>query len=121
MSSTYFIRPTIPSRYLRELMEHSSGDAHRMLAEVGLPREANRSNKFRASVEQFERLHTVTSRFADDELFGYLERKVPRGTYAVLMRLATGSRDLASFFESVTRLYALFNGGHRPFRLECDR
>src|SRR5262245_10898524 len=114
----YFVRPTIPARYLAELLARTGLDARRTLAAAGIPGDAWAVPRFRASVEQFERLYSVARRAAGDELFGYLAQPVPPGTYALAMRLATGSRDLAGFIESANRLYALFDRGHRYWHVE---
>jgi AraC-like DNA-binding protein len=120
MSSPSVVRPTIPARYLVELLAHTGVDAAALLASAGLPPKASIRDRFRASVEQFERLYALTMRVGDDELFGFFEQKVPRGAYAATLRLATGSRDLGAFFESVARLYALFDEATRPFVVERD-
>jgi AraC-like DNA-binding protein len=117
MSSQYFVRPTIPARYLVELLAQSGVNARRCLTGVGLPPELDALPRFRASVEQFERLYRVALKACGDELFGFCRRAAPAGTYASAMRLATGSRDLAEFFESMARFYAIFDDGRRPFAI----
>src|SRR5258706_8185144 len=114
MSSTYFVRPTIPGRYLVELLAHTGVDTARCLEQAGLPREVANVH---VSVEQFEALYRVALRACEDELFGFGHHKAPPGAYAVAVRLASRSRDLADFIESVTRFYAMFDAGHRHFEL----
>src|SRR5437899_716385 len=97
-----FVRPTIPSRYLAELLVSSGVDDNAALAAAGIPIGAHRLPRFRASAEQVFRLYSVVRRACDDELFGFLRRKVPPGMYALAMRLSTGSRDAAEFLESAT-------------------
>jgi AraC-like DNA-binding protein len=120
-SREYFVRPTIPGRYLAELLAHGGVDAARALAAAGLPADAHRLHRFRASAAQFEALYAAVLRERDDETFGFLRARVPRGTYAVAMRLFTGSRDLSGFFESASRLYALFDRGHRYWSVARTR
>jgi AraC-like DNA-binding protein len=114
----YFVRPTIPARYLAELIAHTGLPRRRMLAAAGLPPDACALRRFRVSVAQFERLYAVVRDAADDEMFGFLAGRAPRGTYALAMRLATGAGELAAFFESANRLYALFDRGHHYWSVE---
>ncbi len=120
-SDAYFVRPTIPARYLAELLARTGLDRARTLAAAGLPANATALRKFRVSVEQFERLYTVACKACDDEMFGLFASRVPRGTYAVAIRMATRSRDLAELIESATRFYALFDRGHRYWHVSRDR
>jgi AraC-like DNA-binding protein len=117
MSSPNVVRPTIPWRYVVELLAHAGDAAPALLAATGLPPEANSRGRFRVSVEQFATLYASATRASDDELFGLLARKVPRGTYAAILRLGTGSRRMGDFFESVARLYATFDRHRRPYAI----
>jgi AraC-like DNA-binding protein len=118
--SPYYVRPTIPGRYLVEMLAHTGVDAPRALAAAGLPRDLAALARFRASVEQFEKLYRIVRRACRDELFGFCIDKAPPGTYAAMLRFASGCRDLAELFESVARFYAIFDGGHRPFELTAN-
>jgi AraC-like DNA-binding protein len=115
--SSYLVRPTIPARYLAELLERSGVDVPSALKAAGLPPGAHVLPRFRASAEQVVRLYSVVRRMCGDELFGFMRRTVPPGTYAVAMRFATGCAHPLEFIESATRLYALFDEGHRYWRV----
>jgi len=116
--SSYFVRPTVPARYLAELLEWSGVDAKRALEAAALPAGAHQLSRFRVTAEQVVRLYSVVRRACGDELFGFARRKVPPGTYAVAMRLATGCPNAAEFIECATRLYGLFDEGHRYWRVK---
>src|SRR5262249_3232187 len=53
------------------------------------------------------------------ELFGFLRKPVPRGAYAVLVRLLTGSPDIHAALESTARFYGIFDA-HRYLLLSVD-
>lgn len=68
----------------------------------------------------FERLHRAVVRARDDELYGYLPRPVPRGTYETLVRVATRLPDLRAVFDAAQDVYGLF--AQRPvWRLRVGR
>lgn len=115
------MRPTIPGRYLVEMLAHTRLDVSRVLAAAALPRDVATLARFRASGEQFETLYRVTRRACRDELFGFCTDKAPPGTYAAILRLASSCRDVAELWDSVARFYAIFDSGHRFYELECDK
>jgi hypothetical protein len=116
-SDASFVRPTIPARYLAELLARTGLDRVRTLSAAGLPANATALRKFRASVEQFERLYTVACRACDDEMCGLFAHRVPRGTYAVAIRMSPRSRDLAEFLESFDEQHLVGT----EFRICCAR
>jgi AraC-like DNA-binding protein len=118
-ASSHYVRPTIPGRYLVEMLAHTGIDASRALAAAGLPRDLRLVGRLRANVEQFEKLYRIARRTCRDELFGFCVDKAPPGTYAAMLRLASSCRDAAELFESVARFYAIFDGGHRPYELSA--
>jgi AraC-like DNA-binding protein len=119
--SPYYLVPTIPGRYLVEMVAHTGIDAPRAFAAAGLPRDLATLTRFRANVEQFAALYRIARRACRDELFGFCTDKAPPGTYAAMLRFASGCRDVAELFESVARFYAIFDDGHRLFELSRDR
>ena len=120
-SAPYYVRPTIPGRYLVEMMAHTGVDARRALGAAGLPRDLRTLQRFRANVEQFERLYRIVRRACRDELFGFCREKAPPGTFAAMLRFASSCRDVTELFESVARFYAIFDRGHRLYELRSDR
>jgi len=113
MTDALAVRPTIPARYLAELFAHADVDAARVLALAGVPPRASR-----VSVAQLERVYAIARDAGDDEWFGVLRAKVPRGSYAHCVRQATRCAALADFFDDANRFYALFDRGHRYWELE---
>src|SRR5690348_2538766 len=108
VGADYFVKPTIPVAYAAELLAHAKPAARiRALQLAGLPENLLSLRRYRASVEQIERLYVAIVRAEDDEMFGFLRRPVPRGSYAVLLRLLAGSRNVADMIESSSRFYAL--------------
>jgi len=106
-------RPTIPARYVADLFAHGSLDRAAVLARAGLSAGADR-----LTVAQFERLYTVARDLGDDEWFGALHHRVPRGAYATAVYLAAGCRDVAAFVAAANRFYGLFDRGHRYWDVE---
>jgi AraC-like DNA-binding protein len=115
------VRPTIPIAYLADMTTGArAGAIRKALGAASLPKRALSSRRMRVSITQFERFYTTLVRARDDELFGFLARPVPRGAYAMLVRLLTGSEDLGSALDAAARFYRLFDG--RPvFELTVDR
>jgi len=116
-ASPHYVRPTIPGRYLVEMLAHTGIDASRVLVAAGLPRDLRMVGRLRANVEQFEKLYRIARRVCRDELFGFCIDKAPPGTYAATMRFVSSCRNAGELFESVARFYAIFDGGHRPYEL----
>jgi AraC-like DNA-binding protein len=92
----------------------------RALAEASIPPRAMASRRARISIAQFERFHAALTRARDDELFGYFARPVPRGAYATLVHLLTGSADVSAVLDAAAGFYALFDR-HRYFHLARER
>jgi AraC-like DNA-binding protein len=103
------VRPTIPIAYLAEMAARArGGDVRASLAAAGLPVRALASRRLRVSIAQLARFHASLVRAGDDEMFGFLARPVPRGGYAMLVRLLTGAGDLAAVLDAASRFYGLF-------------
>jgi AraC-like DNA-binding protein len=116
------VRPTIPIRYLTELVRRSAATAaaiSRAAAAGSIPRAALGLPRLRVSVLQLERFYAALRRETQDELFGYFARPVPPGSYATLARLLTGSVDLGCALENGFRFYRLFDR-HAYWRLEAE-
>lgn len=111
LDDPYFVRPTIPARYVEEILARTP-DRERILARAAIPAGA------RISVEQFERLHRELRR-AGDEMFGYLASPVPSGAYAALMHLLAPGPRVRDMFESAARFYGIFDR-HRYWNLERE-
>ncbi len=103
------VRPTIPIAYLAEMAEGGrAADVRDALAAASLSPRALASRRMRVSIAQLVRFHGSLVRARDDEMFGFLPRPVPRGAYAMLVRLLAGRGDLASTLDAASRFYALF-------------
>src|SRR5687768_12292374 len=114
--------PTIPIRYLREMLERGRlrrAVVGRVLAEASLSPAILREPRFRVSPAQLERFHRALVRAGGDELFGYLERPVPPGAYATLLGLLTGADQVGSVLEAAARFYRLFDR-HPYWRLSVE-
>jgi AraC-like DNA-binding protein len=113
-------RPTIPIRYLIEVIDRarpSAGARRRVLAAVAVSPSALESPRMRLSIAQWERFHASLSKALDDETFGFLARPVPVGAYATLVRLLTGCVDVGSCLDAIARFYRLFDR-HRYWGVE---
>src|SRR5438105_15081269 len=98
-----FVRPTIPIAYLVDIATRCRThrrEIARALAASSLAPNALSSRRLRVSIAQFDRFHATLSRALDDEVFGFFARPVPRGAYATLVRLLTGSTDVRAMLES---------------------
>src|SRR4051794_17232349 len=107
-----FVRPTIPIAYLVDIARRCRAhprELARALAASAIVPDALGSRHLRVSIAQFERFYAALGRELDDELFGYFARPVPRGAYATLLRLLTGSSDVHAALESAARFYRLFD------------
>jgi AraC-like DNA-binding protein len=117
--TAYVVRPTIPARYLADVLARARLGERReaqLLRESGLPPRAHALPRFRISVEQFERVYRVVRKACDDEMFGFFERPVPPGAYAVLLRSAIRCGTVAEVLDAAGRFYALFDR-HRYWTL----
>jgi len=115
------VRPTIPIGYVVEIASRCPSRAiARALAACSVAPRTLRAPRFRLSIAQFVRFHTALSRELDDEMFGYFPRPVPRGAYATLVRMLTGSADVRAMLESANRFYRLFDR-HDYLQLEIAR
>jgi AraC-like DNA-binding protein len=105
-------RPTIPVRYLAEMVARSGLGARERrgaLAAAGLPEDALELGGLRASLLQFERFYAYLRGACDDELFGYLARPVPPGAYVTLLHMLSRTRDVAACFDAGDHFYRLFD------------
>jgi AraC-like DNA-binding protein len=114
-------RPTIPVPYLAEMAAHAERRAvARALADARLPKGVLRHARARVTIPQLEAYHRSLRRGMNDELFGYFERPVPVGAFAVLLRLLAGGEDVASALEATFAFYRLFDP-HAYWRLTKER
>lgn len=111
------VAPTIPIVYLREMSRFASA---RAVSRGGLPAAMLNAPRMRASIVQVERFYLSLVRETQDELFGFFARPVPRGAYAVLVRLLTGCADVTSMLDATVRFYGLFDA-HRYLTLSVGR
>lgn len=111
-----FVRPTIPFRYVAEMLAAASDVDARLLTHAGVPEDAYEKEGYRVSGAQFEALHHGLVTLTDDEVYGMLRRPVPRGTYGTLVRQAVGYRDMRATLNGAMDLYGLFDG-HAPWTL----
>ncbi len=110
-----FVHPTIPIRYLVEMAE--SGEAvYEGLASVGIPLEALDNPSYRVSGAHAQVVYDLVARDTDDELCALFRRPVPRGTYAIYVRLAARARDLGGALATAVDLYGLFDT-HAPWSI----
>jgi AraC-like DNA-binding protein len=115
-------RPTIPMRYVVDVIERSrprKTTIARALEAAAFSERALASRRMRISAAQWERFFAVLRRDRDDELFGYFTRPVPSGAFATLLRLLTTYADLASCMDAGERFYRLFDR-HRYWRLDTE-
>ena len=112
-----FARPTIPVRYVREMLEAvPAADRDPLLQQAGLGAIDTREDLVRVSGAAMELLHHAVARRTDDEVYGAFERPVPRGSYATVLRMACQASDLRGALAIATDFYALFDR-RRPWRL----
>lgn len=112
-----FARPTIPLRYLQEMLQAVPAEQGRhLLAQIGLGTLDPSRAQGRVSGASVERLHHQVVRHLDDELYGYFERPVPRGSYLAVLRMACQAPDLRAALAIFTEFYALFDR-RPPWRL----
>jgi AraC-like DNA-binding protein len=74
----------------------------------------------RVSIDQVERFHVALVRATNDELFGFFASPVPRGAYAVAVRLLTGCADVTAVLDASARFYRLFDR-HDYWHFAVDR
>ena len=104
------VRPTIPIAYVVDIARRCPSRAiSRALAASSISSHALRAPRVRISIAQYLRFHTVLSRDIDDEMFGYFARPVPRGAFATMLRMLTGSPDIRAMLVSAGRFYRLFD------------
>lgn len=116
-----FARPTIPVRYVREMLEAVPAEERRaLLQQAGLGSTDPHDDPTRVSGVAMELLHHAVARRTDDELYGAFERAVPRGSYATVLKLACRAADLRGALAIATDFYALFDR-RRPWRLSTRR
>lgn len=111
-------RATIPNRYLREMLGNVADPAS-LLVGAGLGASWLEHPGLRATGEATAAVYRAVVRTLDDELFGYFTRPVPRGTYATLVRLMTGCRNVRAALDAATELYRLFDA-HAHWALEVE-
>jgi AraC-like DNA-binding protein len=111
------VAPTIPIVYLREMSRFASP---RAVARAGVSRATLAAPRMRASIVQVERFCLALVRETGDELFGFFARPVPRGAYAVLVRLLAGCADVTSMLDATMRFYRLFDS-HAYWALSVGR
>lgn len=105
-------RPSIASVYPREMVASLDPGLRRdVLASVGIPETRLHDETFRVDQRTYYRLHHAVVEAADDELFGFMRRRVPRGAFARLVRLLSRLRTLRDCVEAGADFYALFDGG----------
>lgn len=115
------VRPTIPIAYVVEIAKRCPARAIvRALGAAGVPPRVLRVPRFRLSIAQYVRFHGALSRELDDEMFGFFARPVPRGAYATLVRMLTGSANVGAMLASANRFYRLFDR-HDYLRVEVAR
>lgn len=112
-----FTHATIPIRYVAEMLS-AQGDAEtsERLARVGIPVEALSQPGYRVAGAQIAALHDALVRDHDDELYGAFRRRVPRGSYASFLRLATAFPTLRDALVGAIDFYGLFDL-HAPWEL----
>jgi len=111
-----FARPTIPVRYLREMLEGvPERDRRALLEQAGLG-STDLDDGVRVSGVAMELLHHAVARRTDDELYGAFVRAVPRGSYATVLKMGCQAPDLRRALAIATDFYALFDR-RPPWRL----
>jgi AraC-like DNA-binding protein len=111
---------TIPIRYVTDMLANVVVDAQALVAEAAIPLSALSQPGYRVNGEQVAILHRAIVRRCDDELYGTFVRPVPRRTFANMVRMGTGCRDIRAMLEAAIDLYALFDEGHAHWTLGVD-
>lgn len=104
-----------------DIVAYLPPDARRLaLARGGLTETALADGALRVPQDRYRALFDAAVREGDDELFGFLQRPVPRGTFATLVRTLARCRTAGDAVHVANDLYGLFDR-HRPWRLSAGR
>ncbi|MEL6186554.1 MAG: helix-turn-helix domain-containing protein [Myxococcota bacterium] len=103
---------TIPMRMVLEMLHGAPATERTSILETaGIAAAELTSSTARVSPLQFERLHHARVRQLDDEVYGFLPRRIPRGFFAALTRSATAWWSLRAVLTTMIELYAVFADG----------
>ncbi|WP_394827272.1 helix-turn-helix domain-containing protein [Pendulispora albinea] len=111
---------TVPIRYVTEMCSRiEPAIVARALRNAGIAARKGHVGGFRVTGAQVLAVYETIVRATDDELFAMMQRPVPRGSYATLVRMLTRVRDVAAALEATADFFALFDG-HVHWRIEMS-
>jgi len=102
----YLHIPTIPREFIYQMVDH-------LEAETGLNSDlkehlSNVLSRKKVSISEYVTLFRALANYLDDEMLGFLPRKVPVGSFAALCQMLYHSPDILTALENYNRFYSLF-------------
>lgn len=106
------VAPTIPTRYVAELLAHSGAKAGLrgdILTAADIDPASLEIERHRITYAQFSTVYWLLRKSLDDEMFGWLARPVPPGAWATQMALLTACADIETAIWMGRRFYQVFD------------
>jgi len=102
----YLQIPTIPCEFISQMVDHLEADT--CLNSDLRNHLVNLLSRKKISISEYLRFFRALARHLDDEMIGFLPRRVPLGSFAALCQMLYHSPDIITALENYNRFYSLF-------------